>query len=249
VLRSGLSLGPTGRYLVARWADRVQVHDLETGERLELDVPGEGDVGTFTFDAAGRLLLTRGGVVSRWDPETRAIEALVSERVRSAAPLCDDRHLYLWSGGSHDTAERWVLDLEDGSRTALPEAHRTGCRVNWDAACSVLASGHDDGEVRVGPFFGEEPHLLLGQWIGHTSVWVSPDGKWVASRGGDGVVFLWPVPDLSKPPFHTLPYPEFMAKLKALTNLRAVPDEGSHTGYTIEPDFTAYHGWAEVPEW
>jgi len=40
-----------------------------------------------------------------------------------------------------------------------------------------------------------------------------------------------------------------MAKLKALTNLRAVPDEDSHTGYGIEPDFTAYRGWAEVPEW
>ena len=27
------------------------------------------------------------------------------------------------------------------------------------------------------------------------------------------------------------------------------PDPDSHTGYTVRPDFTAYHGWAEVPEW
>ena len=40
-----------------------------------------------------------------------------------------------------------------------------------------------------------------------------------------------------------------MATLDTLTNLRAVPDEESYTGYTIEPDFTAYRGWAEVPEW
>jgi hypothetical protein len=57
------------------------------------------------------------------------------------------------------------------------------------------------------------------------------------------------MPDLTKPPLHTLPYDELMAKLKALTNLRAVPDEESHTGYRIEPDFTAYRGWATVPTW
>jgi hypothetical protein len=57
------------------------------------------------------------------------------------------------------------------------------------------------------------------------------------------------MPDVSKPPVHTLPYEEFMAKLKAFTNLRAVPDLESHTGYTIKPDFTAYRGWETVPEW
>jgi hypothetical protein len=57
------------------------------------------------------------------------------------------------------------------------------------------------------------------------------------------------MPDLSKPPLHTLPYEELMARLTALTNLRAMPDEESHTGYSIEPDFTAYHGWENVPTW
>jgi len=57
------------------------------------------------------------------------------------------------------------------------------------------------------------------------------------------------MPDVSEQPFHLLPYGELMAKLKALTNVRAVPDEESRTGYTVQPDFEAYHGWAEVPEW
>jgi len=34
-----------------------------------------------------------------------------------------------------------------------------------------------------------------------------------------------------------------------MTNLRAVPDEESYTGYRLEPDFSAYRGWAEVPTW
>ena len=78
---------------------------------------------------------------------------------------------------------------------------------------------------------------------------MSPDGKWIASKGNEGAVYLWPMPDLSKPPFHTLPHDDLMSTLNALTNLRAVPDPDSHTGYSIEPDFTAYRGWAEVPTW
>jgi WD40 repeat protein len=107
-----------------------------------------------------------------------------------------------------------------------------------------------DGEIRVGSVFGgSEPHLLLGHEGVANLTAVSPDGKWVASYFAEGTVRLWPLPDLTKPPLHTLPYKELMAKLKALTNLRVLPDEESHTGYTFEPDFTAYRGWAEVPEW
>ncbi len=43
----------------------------------------------------------------------------------------------------------------------------------------------------------------------------------------DQTVRLWPMPDLSKPPLHTLPREELIAKLKTLTNLRVVRDEES----------------------
>jgi hypothetical protein len=38
------------------------------------------------------------------------------------------------------------------------------------------------------------------------------------------------MPDLSKPPLHTLPRAELIAKLKTLTNLRVVRDEEFATG-------------------
>jgi hypothetical protein len=57
------------------------------------------------------------------------------------------------------------------------------------------------------------------------------------------------MPDLSKPPLHTLPYEELMAQLEALTNLRVVPDDESSTGYRVEADMDAYRGWATTPEW
>ena len=118
-----------------------------------------------------------------------------------------------------------------------------GC---WNAK-SVIATGQPDGEIRVGPNSGGfEPHLLLGH---DDMVWptISPDGKWVMSESLDDTVRLWPMPDLSKPPLHTLPYDELMAKLKALTNLRAVEDDESPTGYRLEPG--PFPGWAAVPTW
>jgi len=113
----------------------------------------------------------------------------------------------------------------------------------------IIITGHHDGEVRVGPIFDEDPHVLFGHAIGDPKIFVSPDGRWIASIGKEGTLHLWPMPDFTEPPFHALPYPELMTRLKALTNLRAVPDEESHTGYSIEPDFTAYRGWETVPTW
>ena len=58
---------------------------------------------------------------------------------------------------------------------------------------------------------------------------------------------LWPMPDLSEPPLHTLPHYELIAKLKTLTNLRVVRDEDSPTGWklTVGP----FPGWETVPTW
>jgi hypothetical protein len=55
------------------------------------------------------------------------------------------------------------------------------------------------------------------------------------------------MPDLSKPPFHTLPYDESMAKLHAQTNLRVVEDASAATGYKL--DIGPFPGWEDVPTW
>ena len=39
------------------------------------------------------------------------------------------------------------------------------------------------------------------------------------------------MPDLSRPPLHTLPHDELIAKLKTLTTLRVVRDEESSTDW------------------
>jgi hypothetical protein len=55
------------------------------------------------------------------------------------------------------------------------------------------------------------------------------------------------MPDLSKPPLHTLPRSELIAKLKTLTNLRVVRDGESATGWKLEVG--PFPGWETVPTW
>ena len=88
---------------------------------------------------------------------------------------------------------------------------------------------------------------MYGHSLGVTGIAVSPDGRWIASGSDDDTIRLWPMPDLSAPPLHTLPYDELLAKLRTLTNLRVVPKPGSGTGYGIEPG--PFPGWKTVPTW
>ena len=102
--------------------------------------------------------------------------------------------------------------------------------------------------LQVGPATGGAPHLLAGQVnsIGP----ISPDGRWLTSVGlaeEGNTIRLWPMPDLSQPPLHTLPHDELMAKLRTRTNLRVVKDPESETGWGWHLD--PFPGWERVPTW
>lgn len=109
----------------------------------------------------------------------------------------------------------------------------------------VIATGDSSGTVRVGRSDGREPHLLVGAG-GIGSAAFSPDGHWIASGQGNEIR-LWPMPDVSKPPLHTLPREALMAKLGSLTNVRVVEDPSSPSGYKV--DLAPFPGWKDVPTW
>ncbi len=96
------------------------------------------------------------------------------------------------------------------------------------------------------PLDGKPPHLLGRHDFAGGSLATSPDDRWVASAGA-AEIRLWPIPDLTQPPFVALPHERLMAKLRALTNVQVVADEASATGYRLE--IGPFPGWKDVPTW
>jgi WD40 repeat protein len=162
----------------------------------------------------------------------------------------DGRKLFAWGtrrpGEMNRFDELRFFDLEEGtSRRITTHGSEPYCGA-LDPTGRIIASGGMDGVVRAGPATGEEPHLLFGHDGPVTALAISPHGRWIASASNESVR-LWPMPDVAKPPFHTLPYPELMAKLRALTNLEVVADEAEPTGYRVEVG--PFPGWKDVPTW
>jgi WD40 repeat protein len=245
--------------------DRViRIWALESGAEQTLSVAhltdadwdSPGNLG-FAYDGSLIASLGKGGRVMRLTlPDDRNGE-ITAETVVSAASawptLSRDGRLLLVHAsenpGSHNFQFEQLLlfDLVEGtSRRITSHGSRLFAVSQIDPTERILVTGDLDGIVRVGPITGEAPHLLLGHTGGITSLAISPDSRWIASAG-DTSVRLWPMPDVTRPPLHTLPRAELLAKLDELTNLRAVRDPESSTGWTLEVG--PFPGWETVPTW
>jgi WD40 repeat protein len=186
----------------------------------------------------------------RWDVKTGGRELLYDGKIMLFAASADGRRVLMVEGraGSGALMGRVVLlELDTGAVTFLDRFGDEVRVVALDPTGTLAVTGDIDGEIRVGPVTGEEPHLLLGHESTVSAVAIDPLGRWIASGDNDGTVRLWPMPDLSKPPLHTLPREELIAKLKTLTNLRVVRDEESSTGWKLTHD--PFPGWETVPTW
>jgi WD40 repeat protein len=236
----------------------LRVWDLESGQGRTYslahltDDSWQGFEG-IRFAADGSLYAAGVGGVTHLvlptDPDgTVSSETLYAAATANLDLSRDGRQLLVWTNRpSFDgPSDLVVLDLAAHTSRRIT-TH--GDRLRWaafDPAGRIVVTSDMDGVVRAGPVSGEEPHLLLGHAGVPWAVAVSPDGRWIASVG-DEALHLWPMPDVTKPPLHTLPHAELMAKLDALTNLRVVPDKSSSTGWKL--DVGTFPGWKDVPTW
>ena len=236
----------------------LRVLNLETGHLLFLptkgsgpeDDPRNGGITKLRFAPDGTLFSSGYGGVRRWDLDT-STGSVVFPAGKASIDVSHDGRYLLAAGGDVDgyyagETELRLFDLQNSSSRKITSHGTNPFAVAFDRSGQIIVTGDKEGVVRVGPVTGEDPHLLLGHTSRATGVAVSPDNRWVVSVAGSEVR-LWPMPDISKPPLHTLPHDELLAKLKTLTNLRAVRNEGSATGWKVE--IGPFPGWATVPDW
>jgi WD40 repeat protein/predicted Ser/Thr protein kinase len=141
------------------------------------------------------------------------------------------------------------FDLDSGSAEVLPAHGNQVTALALDPAGKLIATGSFDGTIRIGLPSGADPYLLLGQ-EGEGAIYslaFSPDGRWLAASGESFTIHVWPVPDISKPLLHRRSHDDLLALLRTHTNLMALPDPVSLSGYRLDPG--PFRGWARSPDW
>jgi WD40 repeat protein len=234
----------------------LRVWDLSSGESRAFDLPqGPEDMAnTECLAFVDETTLYTSGVYGllRWD-----LGAGTYEKVLEAPPggmvgmsMASDRRRSL----VYEVSSNYLLynrvrvalhDLKTGDVRSLTIPGEGVLALSPDG--TTWATREKDGSIWIGRTDGGEAYLLAGHEGPVHRVAISPDNRWIASSGEDKTLRLWPMPDLDKPPLHTLPHEELIAKLHSLTNLRVVRDEESSTGWKVEVG--PFPGWATVPEW
>jgi WD40 repeat protein len=258
-----VAVSPSGRFVATArdtgiGDDALRVWDLDKGTTFAFDLPRQGvcadrtvGIESLAFDGESTLYSAGSagcGGIRRWDLASGRQEAVIENIGESLALIRPDIGIALTR---QPGASIVVHDLARHTSRELPQFGNSGS-FQLDPSGRVLVTADSDG-IRVGRLSGGEPHLLVGHKGGVGAVGgigglsVSPDQKWIASGGADSTLRLWPMPDLDKPPLHTLPQAELVAKLKSLTNIRAVPDPKAANGWKLETG--PFPGWKTVPHW
>jgi WD40 repeat protein len=264
--RDAMAFDPSGRFLATGtyWfktpeQHKVQVVDLETGEVRSFPILEGGEdtdtttkaVGQIGFGADGYLYTAGRGGLRRWDPVDGSSEWVLRTGQTAMSMSRDGRVLLVASAASRadqiPVANLTQHDLERGTSRPVTTHGNALRSLALGSSGRVMATGSEDGAVQVSLTDGSgEPHLLLGHRGAVYGLAISPDGRWIASEADDGIL-LWAMPDWSQPPFHTLPLEELLARLDALTNLRAVEDPDAQTGWSLRVG--PFPGWETFPTW
>jgi WD40 repeat protein len=254
---SAVAFSPDGRFAAGAGGtfsdleNVIRVWDVASGDELIVLEP-EADLYEWVlqFTPENRLLSSGRDGLRRWNVETGESELLHEGMVGRFSASADGRRLVFLEldRGAQYGGRAVFLDLETGAANPLEGHGDEIFAVALNQTGEVVATGDLKGVIRVSSAAGGEPHLLLGhEAIRILDLALDPQASWLASSAGDSTARLWPMPDLSKPPLHTLPREELIAKLKTLTNLRVVRDPESATGWKLTHD--PFPGWETVPTW
>jgi WD40 repeat protein len=247
-----------------RWGDPgsgIRVWDL-TSESVGVLEGSQGmTIWPHTFLGDGSLITgDNEGNLRQWNIEkgtSSLIEKSQLPAIRGLESLSDPHQFVavFWSSSNPEastTTELRVFDQANHTSRRITSHGNRVCFFALDSTKTLLMTGSWDGTFRLGPITGEEPHQLIVARAGASSFQflspsISPDGRWIAGEvmtsSGSMSTYLWRMPQGR--PIHTLPHDEFLAHLKAQTNLRVGPDKAASTGYRI--DTAPFPGWENQP--
>jgi hypothetical protein len=107
-----------------------------------------------------------------------------------------------WPEGDMDRPFELVRFSLDDTRSETLSSHGPQVSVALDPTGTLVATGRMDGTVRIGPISGEEPCVFLrhrGQGVVRRLL----SRRGFLAPATTGRILLWPMPELSKPPFQS----------------------------------------------
>jgi len=249
-----ISFSPDGRLVAAESYGQIPLWDPVTNKiRILTKNKNLGGITGLQFSSDGTLFSAHeDGSVYQWDVE-KETNRLVAKGNKPAWIKIPGKNPNLlicyWMNPAGDiqklTSELTIVDLKTGKSYPITTHGNRVCTLDVDPSGTILATGDYDGNMRIGPITGEEPHLIFGHKT-VAAIAIQPNGQWIAtSEALKPIIRLWRMPEGK--PLHTLPYKDLMIKLRSLTNVRIVPDQKSTTGYRIQ--FNRFPGWQTVVNW
>ena len=248
----GHSFSPDGRLLagvggrVTADENVIKVWDLDTLELVAEHDP-EQILWTYSVEFAGNRQIIWSGEngLYRWDLDLD--EHHLIDSGKNTVGFATDRSGTRLVAFDALTRTMSKFDLTTGAKTVLPAYGNDVNAFTLSADGEVLATADRlNGLVRVGSLTNAEPHLLFSHKGLPRSIAIDPQRRWIVTAS-DEEIRLWPMPDLSQPPLHTLPYEELLAKLRSLTNIRLVEDPDAPEGWSLT--FEPFPGWEATPMW
>ena len=206
---SSVVFTPDGKFVASGYGGGViRFWDADTGLPLKTFKGPNYEASCLVFSLDGKTLACAGGIDIRLqDARTGAEKMLLTGHTWGMHSMALSPDGDILASGSEDTTIRlWDMQTGAHKKTLNGHTHRV-YSVAFSPDGKTLASGSDDNTIRLWNVdTGETERILTGHAgefegvdngpssvEGVKSVAFSPDGKTLASGGGDNVIHLWDI--------------------------------------------------------